>query len=185
MRVSQKEKERSHQRIVEGAARLIRERGIETTSVSDVMTDAGMTIGGFYKHFDSKDALAEAALRSAFDEMIGVMTSRLGAEAALADYQSFYLSEGHVGSPGIGCPVAALSGDVARGPASLKAEFGAGVRRTIATLVDSMPGTADERVAAATRRLALLAGAVLIARASDPDTGRAVLSAAASTPADP
>ena len=107
---------------------------------------------------------------------------RLGAEAALADYQSFYLSEGHVGSPGIGCPVAALSGDVARGPASLKAEFGAGVRRTIATLADSMPGTVDERVAAATRRLALLAGAVLIAPASDPDTGRAILSATASTP---
>lgn len=180
MRVSQAEKDRSHMRIVEGAARLVRERGIESTSVSDVMTDAGMTNGGFYKHFESKDALVAAALREAFDEMVALMESRLGSEDALAEYEGFYLSEGHVASPGMGCPVAALSGDVARAPAALKAEFGAGVRRTISTIAASLPGSdQDKKIAEATRKLAMMAGAVVIARASDPGTARAVLGAAA------
>ena len=158
----------------------MRERGIETTSVSDVMTDAGMTNGGFYKHFENKDALVTAALRTAFDDMMALMEARLGSADALADYERFYLSEGHVASPGMGCPVAALSGDVARAPAALKAEFAAGVRRTVSTIADSLQGSAEDRKAAATRKLALMAGAVLIARASDRETAKAVLSAAAS-----
>ena len=68
MRMSKDEKERSHQRIVASAARLFRERGLEGASVGDVMAAAGMTHGGFYKHFDSKDALAGSALALAFAE---------------------------------------------------------------------------------------------------------------------
>ena len=180
MRVSQGEKELSHKRIVEGASRLVRERGVETTSVADVMSDAGLTNGGFYRHFENKDALMEAAVQAAFDQMVSAMESRLdenGPQSGLADYQSYYLSEGHVGSPGVGCPVAALGGDIARAPAALKAAYGAGVRRTMATLAKTMQGSDQKRRASAARKLAMLAGAVVIARASDPETARTVLEA--------
>lgn len=155
---------------------MVRERGIETTSVSDIMADAGMTNGGFYKHFENKDALVAAAVRAAFDEMIALMESRLGSEQAFAEYQAFYLSEGHVAAPGVGCPVAALSGDVARAHAAVKEEFGVGVRRTLSVIASSMPDEHSRAVAA--RELAMMAGAVMIARASDPETARMVLAAA-------
>ena len=180
MRVSQAEKERSHRRIVDGAARLVRERGVDTTSVADVMSDAGLTNGGFYRHFDTKEALMEAAITAAFDQAVAGMEDRLtalGAESGLKGYQSFYLSDGHVKSPGVGCPIAALGGDIARAPDGLKAAYGAGVNRTIATLAKAMHGTDQKRRAGAARKLAMLAGAVVIARASDPETGRAVLEA--------
>ena len=67
MRMSQEEKEKSHERIIVSAARLLRERGVEGASVNDVMSDAGLTHGGFYKHFDTKDALlASSAGRRLF-----------------------------------------------------------------------------------------------------------------------
>ena len=66
MRVSRAEKDRSHARIVASASQLFRERGLEGASVGDVMKEAGLTHGGFYKHFDSKDALVESAIGDAF-----------------------------------------------------------------------------------------------------------------------
>ena len=180
MRVSQAEKERSHKRIVEGASRLVRERGVETTSVADVMTDAGLTNGGFYRHFETKEALMEAAIQAAFDQMVSGMEDWLrktGPEAGLTDYQNYYLSNGHVDSPGVGCPVAALGGDIARAPDVLKVAYGAGVNRTIEALAKTMHGTDQKRRASAARKLAMLAGAVVIARASDPETARTVLEA--------
>jgi len=69
MRVSREEMEKSHARIVAGAARLLRERGIENTSVADVMNDAGLTHGGFYRHFKTKDDLLIAALDKAFADL--------------------------------------------------------------------------------------------------------------------
>jgi len=179
MRVSQEEKERSHERIVASAARLVRERGIGSTSVADVMGEAGLTHGGFYRHFDTKDALLEAALQSAFDQMASGLEAQLGRDGpeAAASYQAHYLSQGHMDRPGIGCPMAALGGEVARGPDALKAVFGAGVNRMIAKLAECMQGSDQEKQANAMRELAMLAGAIVIARASDPDTARIVLSA--------
>src|SRR5262249_59434992 len=69
MRVSQAEMDKSHARIVEGATRLFREKGLESTSVADVMSDAGLTHGGFYRHFENKDALVVAALQTPFDDI--------------------------------------------------------------------------------------------------------------------
>jgi TetR/AcrR family transcriptional repressor of nem operon len=187
MRVSREEKARSRARIVAAAARLVRERGLEGTGVADVMRDAGLTHGGFYRHFDDKDALVAAALEASFDDILarldatpadGAAAGRAtpdGAAPVGADFRAFYLSEAHVERPGIGCPVAALGGEVARGAAALRAAFGAGVRRMIAALARGIPGSAPD--ARATRELAMLVGALIIARASDPATARAVLAA--------
>jgi len=178
MRVSQMEMEKNHARIVGGAARLMRERGIDGITVADVMSEAGLTHGGFYRHFETKDALAVAALQSAFNKFGDALEAQieiLGPERAVSGFQSHYLSRGHVDNPGIGCPAAALGLDVGRGPEALKNEFGAGVKRMIEILAKAMRGTKQQKREKAARRFAMLAGAVMIARASDPETARLVL----------
>jgi TetR/AcrR family transcriptional repressor of nem operon len=161
MRVTQDQKAQHHSRIVDNAARLLREQGIENTVVTDVMAAAGRTHGGFYRHFASKDALVEAALHAAFSQI-----------EALLD---------NCAHPGRGCPIAALAGDVAHAGAAQKAVFGAGVQRVAAGIAAGLSGSPGGRRAQALRHLAMLAGAVAIARASDPDTARAVLTACRET----
>ncbi len=185
MRVSREEMEKSHKRIVEGAARLVRDRGIESTSVDDVMSEAGLTHGGFYRHFKTKDALVAAALQSAFEQLTAALEARFEKyepKVAVANYHADYLSNMHVEEPGIGCPLAALGGDVARGSDALKIAFGAGVNRLVGTLARGMEGSPQERRAKAGRELAMLVGAVVIARASDPETAHSVLAACRTDP---
>lgn len=180
MRMSLEEKTRSHARIVASAARLARMHGVEGASVADVMRDAAMTHGGFYKHFASKDAMLEAALDHAFTETAQRLDPDLApAEAAArsAAFLSFYLSDLHLRTPEHGCPIATLGIDVARGTASLKQRFGAGVRRIIGLLARGTTGSDHTRRARATRDLALMVGAAIIARASDPETAALVLAA--------
>ncbi len=180
MRASQEEKERSHERIIASAAKLFRRNGIEGASVGDVMRDAGLTHGGFYKHFDSKESLLVAALDRAFDETLAWLGPKQPDEKPVAtagNFREVYLSDQHVASPSIGCPIAALGIEVARGRLQLKARFGMGVRRVIALLARGSTGSQRLREARATRQIAMMAGAVMIARASDPDTARDVMEA--------
>ena len=178
MRVSQQEKDRSHERIVDSAARLVRARGIESTSVSDVMASAGLTHGGFYRHFESKDALLVSALERAFDEMLAMLDGRpdsADASAAAVAFKRFYLSEPHVSAPEVGCPVAAIGAEVSRASDDVKAAFGAGVRRMVAALAHDGEGTKAQREARAMREFAMVVGAVVLARASDATTAAGVL----------
>jgi len=180
MRVSREEMEKSHARIVASASRLARERGIENTSVAEVMGDAGLTQGGFYRHFESKDALMQAAVASAFEVMGDALAQRFETRdprSAASGYRADYLHHVHVENPGKGCPMPTLAADVARGSDALKAAFGAGVSRAAALLASAQQGTQAEKRAQAMRELAMLVGAVVIARASDPETARAVLAA--------
>ena len=181
MRMSQEEKEKSRARIVANASRLIRERGLEGASVGDIMKAAGMTHGGFYKHFESKEALVESAIDAAFSEFLKVLEEGEPEDAVRA-YCSLYLSEDHKNHPGMGCPVAAVGPEVGRMPESLKAAFGAGVKRIVAALARVMKGSAKAKEAAALREFSMLVGAMVIARACDDDTSRAVLEACRRTP---
>src|SRR5262249_41242681 len=113
MRMSQEEKEKSHGRIVASASRLLRERGLAGASVGDVMKAAGMTHGGFYKHFDSKQALVEAAMGAAFAEFTDAL-ERGDPQQAVAAYRARYLSDGHKNHPGLACPVAAVGQEIGR-----------------------------------------------------------------------
>lgn len=178
MRMSQEEKARSRARIVASASRLFRERGLEGASVADVMQEAGMTHGGFYKHFDSKDALVERALEDAFSGFVAALAAG-DAEQAFAEYRTLYLSPEHQAHPGRGCPVAALGAEVARSSAGIKAAFGAGVRRVIDAIASTRRGSAAARRAAALREFSMLVGAMVIARASDPALADEVLAACA------
>lgn len=176
MRVSQAEKDRSHARIVASASRLLRERGLEGASVSDVMKDAGLTHGGFYKHFPNKDALARSAVEEAFATYVAMLRS--GEADAGEHYRRLYLSDGHVGNPGNGCPVAALGQDIARGSEELRSGFGKGVDQIISAIADTMTsGSPEARRTAALQQFSMLVGAVVIARASGQPIADEVLAA--------
>ncbi|WP_393054822.1 TetR/AcrR family transcriptional regulator [Streptomyces sp. LN549] len=117
-RVSQAQAEENRRRVVETASRLFREQGTHV-SVADLMKASGMTHGGFYKQFASKEALVDEATANAFDELTqrhkdGLRQysgQRDAAQQALIDT---YLSVEHRDSAADGCPVAALAGDMAR-----------------------------------------------------------------------
>ena len=183
MRVSQAEKEKSRSRIIESAARLLRERGLHGASVADVMADSGLTHGGFYRHFDTKDAMVSAALDSAFDQMVArlnrtdpssggtILSGDLGA------FEQTYLSDAHLAAPGRGCPVAALAGDVGRAGDDVRRTFAQGVRRIVSGMANQLSGSKTHRQTRAYRQLAMMAGAVAIARAADPETASEILAA--------
>jgi len=180
MRVTQQEMDSSHQRIVEGAARLFREHGVRATSVADAMNAAGLTHGGFYRHFKTKDDLVVESLRVAFDSFASPLEARQEVESpdkVATDFKALYLSDEHVASPGLGCPMPALGGELARESAQIKAEFSVGLSRVLEALAQSQPGTDSQRQDAAARELAMLVGAVVLARASDGPIGARLLEA--------
>lgn len=177
MRVSQAEKDRSHQRILDSAARLIRERGVDGAGVAEVMKDAGMTAGGFYRHFASKDDLVAAALEAAFTQSLDRVAATDEPEqavAAVAEFERFYLSAAHVDNPGMGCPIPALGGDMDRNPV-LKSTMTDGIAATIERIAAGLSGSEAERRTEAAARVAMIAGAVMIARASEAPLGQFVL----------
>lgn len=101
------------------------------------MKEAGLTHGGFYRHFESKDALLVAALEEAFAQMTRMVTDGLDKEPAPAvrqAFRDFYLSSDHLDAPEAGCPAAALSGEIGRAPAEVKTAFGTGLRTMIAAM---------------------------------------------------
>jgi TetR/AcrR family transcriptional regulator, transcriptional repressor for nem operon len=180
MRQSREAKAETHQAVVTAASRLFRERGIEGTSVGDVMQAANRTHGGFYRHFDSKEDLLVAALGRAFAEMVENLeqaTSGAPPQRVLGGFVRGYTSPGQVADVAGGCPVAALSNDVLRSTETVQAEFGRGVRRLIEALAQRLDGPEAERGARALRAFAMAAGAVMIARASDPAVATLVLEA--------
>lgn len=172
MRMSREAMSRHHEEIVAAASRMLRERGVDGTSVADLMQAAGLTHGGFYRHFDSKDALVAEASEAAFAGMLGAIDAnfgKLGAAEGLKRYVSRYLSGGHVKSPGSGCPVAAVGGEVARAGAGVRKVFADRIRRQIDKLSTGLEGDGPERRAKAACLFAMLVGGVVIARAVGDD----------------
>jgi TetR/AcrR family transcriptional regulator, transcriptional repressor for nem operon len=170
MRASRGAAAESKARIVATASKMLRARGLEGASIVDVMAAAGMTHGGFYKHFATKDDLNAAAVSAAFGEILDHFDARKsagGVEAAIRAYVEEYLSTEHIERPDMGCPVAALGADAGRRSEALSAEFAAGAEGLIGRLSRSAPaGTEREKARAdAIQCLATLVGAVVVARA--------------------
>jgi TetR/AcrR family transcriptional regulator, transcriptional repressor for nem operon len=157
-------KAESHVRIISEASRLIRERGLSGVSVSDVMTAARLTHGGFYAHFSSKDALAAAAVEAGFQEKIDYL---IGPDPdALADYVSSFLSTAHVENRGAGCPIIGFAPDATT--ADVGEQYQAAVSDGVTQLVDALSQRLPRREARrddAIRLLAILVGGVVMARA--------------------
>jgi len=139
---------------VEMASRLFRERGVESVSVGEVMASLGMTAGGFYRAFESKEALAAEACAAAF------AGSALASAPSAATMLRRYLSTAHRDAPADGCPLPALASDAAHQPAVRRA-YTEGVRDALARIEALAPG-ADSKAL-----LAGMVGALVIARAVD------------------
>jgi TetR/AcrR family transcriptional regulator, transcriptional repressor for nem operon len=174
-------KEETHERIVEVAARAIRKHGYSGVGVADVMREAGLTHGGFYAHFDSRDALLVEALERAGRESFDAV-SRIAEQRAAKGVSAFrslvetYLAETHLGSLETGCPVAALGSDMPRQSQVVRDASAVRVQRLIATVRATLPEAprSTASVVAGT-----LVGSLQIARALGDNTeARAVLSAA-------
>ncbi len=170
MRVSREQMAENRERILDTAATLFRERGFDGVGVADVMKAVGLTHGGFYGHFSSKDDLAAQALGRAF-----VHSGQSAAEARASEPQAprraiidRYLSPAHRDDPGRGCPVAALGSDTARQGEASRLAATEGVRAAIKGLCAITPGaTADERRTSAIASYATLVGALVLARMVD------------------
>ncbi|MEP3275614.1 MAG: TetR/AcrR family transcriptional regulator [Stappiaceae bacterium] len=175
-RMSEAEKQKSHARILDAAADLFREHGIEATSVSEVMKAAGMTHGGFYRHFTGKDDLVAEAFQKAVDDVVAGMENSSNAEtreAARADYIETYLSPAHVTNRKKGCPMAALGPELIRAEGETHRETAEAVNR-VASLLQG--GDADHTGYA---RLALLIGSVTLARmVNDKQKSQSILDSA-------
>lgn len=180
-RVSEAEKQKSRARILDAAAVLFREKGIAETSVAEIMKAAGMTHGGFYRHFQDKDALVAAAFRRAVDTVVAPLeaeTTPRGIAAAREAYIGAYLSRDHVDNRGTGCPIAALGSEIARTEGAIHEEASATVKRVAALLQDG----SDPSIGYA--RLSLLVGAVTLSRmVNDPALADTILDASASAAA--
>src|SRR5580704_15308626 len=115
MNAKVEQKEKSHETILESAARLVRERGIAGARVADVMKGAGLTVGGFYAHFGSKEELVDEALRRTGNELRGRLFARLD-EKPEADRAEVvfnrYLSADHRDAQTMGCPLPAVVGEI-------------------------------------------------------------------------
>ncbi|MGC1903202.1 MAG: TetR/AcrR family transcriptional regulator [Candidatus Acidiferrum sp.] len=123
MRYSQEHKARNREKILEMAARSFREHGGDTSGIGTVMKKVGLTKGGFYRHFRSKDDLFVEAVARAFDEMGNGMleAARSAPEGqALRAIIERYLSTGHANSPGMGCVLASLGPELTRKPLSVR-----------------------------------------------------------------
>jgi TetR/AcrR family transcriptional regulator, transcriptional repressor for nem operon len=176
MRVSRQKAMENRQRVVEAAARLFRDDGFDGVGVDAIMKAAGLTHGGFYGHFASKDALMAEAMAHAVERSTA-WQERLG---SLSELAAAYLSDRHRGDRANGCAVAALGADVARqGPALRKAITG-GIRRQIDRIVSLLKhGTPAARRRRAIVTYAGMVGALTLARAvDDPALAREILTAA-------
>jgi TetR/AcrR family transcriptional repressor of nem operon len=158
---SQDEKAASHRRIVEIAAGRIREAGTEAPGVAEIMRAAGLTHGGFYKHFDSRDQLISEAASAAVAHSGRRTDAALeGAEGPLAAFVDFYLSPEHRDDAASGCALAGLGPDAARGDDRVRGPFGEGVEAYLDRL-EGLLGSREDAVVA----LSSLLGALLLSRA--------------------
>jgi len=182
MRVSKETMERHHRDIVSTAAAMLRERGVQGLSVADVMQAAGLTHGGFYRHFASKDALVAEATRAAFSQILDRLeksAARKGAAKALEEYVSVYLTPEHLERPARGCPIAAFGADVAREGAEVRGAFCSGVDRLVDWIAAGLTGPETERTETAIELLSLMVGAMVTARsAGDPALSKKILARA-------
>jgi len=160
MKVSREQVLENKRTILEAAGRLFREHGFDSVTVADVMKSAGLTHGGFYGYFKSKDDLIAQALA----EVLGRAATP---PADLATYGARYLSSDHRNNVAGGCPVAALASETTRQTGGARAEMTAGLKAQIERLSRIAPGTPAHKRRAAIGSWAAMVGAMILARMSD------------------
>ena len=168
MRYSREHKQETHDRIVRKASVRLREKGAHGIGVADLMKEAGLTHGGFYAHFDSRDALLIEAFSYAMDrsnEHWRKVTEQTPPDKRLARIVESYLTPLHRDDPGHGCAITTLGAEIARESPKTRRAFAARLDRMIDLMADQIPGV--PRKAARKRAIGTLAtirGALIMAR---------------------
>jgi len=164
-------KEATHERIVEVATRAIRRSGYAGTGVADIMKEAGLTHGGFYAHFASRDALlAEAGDRAGAESV--ALAARVAAAAppgqALQAMLAAYLSPAHIAAIEVGCPVSALGSEMPRQAPEVRRAATIHIKEMIDLFARQMPNWGQpEAHAQAMATVCAMIGATILARAVD------------------
>ena len=183
MRYDTEHKQRTHAKIVREAAKAIRQQGPDTVGIASLMARLGLTQGGFYAHFKSKNVLVAEAITHIFDERYAAFQNFLNdvdPAEGLARYIDYYLSANHRDRRDRGCPVVALNSDLARMPAVAKKRFEAGMQHMTGSLADIMKKlNKPQPHALATSILSEMVGAMAIARTvSNTDLSEQILETA-------
>ncbi len=168
MRYSLEHKAENHDNILSVAARSFREHGGDSSGIGTVMKKVGLTKGGFYRHFESKDDLFVEAVARAFDEMgsrmVEVATCAPKGQALRAMIEH-YLSARHASSPGTGCVLSALGPELARKPLGIRRRIEASLEAYRERLLPFMPGqTREEKLAKFRLLFPSMAGVLMMAR---------------------
>ena len=158
MGYSRAEKEKTHKRIVSIASKRFRENGLAGVGIADLMREAGLTVGGFYKHFKSRDALVAEAVGAAlgtWERQVDAAASG-GPPVTYASLIDEYLSETHRKRLGTGCPVAALTADISRSDKGTRALVTRNIRDNIQLLEGLIRDTDPKNKSSARSQAVLL-----------------------------
>jgi TetR/AcrR family transcriptional regulator, transcriptional repressor for nem operon len=166
MRYQKGHKDATRQRIIDVASGQFRENGVAAVGLAGIMTDAGLTNGAFYSHFQSKEELVQAVLSNVFRRREATLRTaseaNVGLEATIRDY----LSSRHRDRPSAGCPTAALVAEIARHPKPTRDAFTDRVSEFIALIATQVrDGSADARRRKAAAIYGMMVGTLQLARA--------------------
>lgn len=167
MRYAPEHNDATRERILEAAARLFREHGIAAVGLAKIMAEANLTVGTFYTHFKSKEALVRDALLRSLDARHGALAPALDGADVEAVVRA-YLNPEHRDQAGTGCPVAALAAEVARHPKPTRTAFAAHNAPMLDALATWLTARRHAKVsrADAAALLGLLSGTLQLARAT-------------------
>jgi TetR/AcrR family transcriptional regulator, transcriptional repressor for nem operon len=186
LRITKEQAAENRARVVDAATNLFREKGFDAVGVAELMRAAGMTHGGFYNHFESKEALEAAACVGVFAksvakvQAIAEIPDAEGRRRAFEDYRSRYVSPAARDASAPSCPMVAFAGDVSRQSAEVREAYAAGLRAYLDAFERAgEPGAADRR--RGIKQFSELVGALTLARsvaAADPELSDEILAAA-------
>jgi TetR/AcrR family transcriptional regulator, transcriptional repressor for nem operon len=168
MRYSKEHKLETHTRIVKKASVRIRERGAHGIGVADLMKDAGLTHGGFYAHFDSREALVIEAFNYAMDRSTDrwrQLAGQAAPEERLSSIVDAYLSPQHRDNPGHGCAVPALGAEIARESPKTRKAFAGKLDQMVGMMAEQFSGASEDFARKqAMAALATMMGTLILAR---------------------
>lgn len=164
-RYSKSHKEETKRNILIHAARRFRQDGLAAVGLRSLMTDAGLTHGGFYAHFPARDALVTEALDAALDE-ISELLNRAAAADGIAGLIRAYLDPHLRDHPGLGCAGASLAPEIAREAATTQSRFAAAMNATARLISDHLPpgGSGSDRLARGRAIFAMMMGSMQLSR---------------------
>lgn len=184
MRYGKEHKEETHKKVVEAASRRFRKDGIEATGVVDLMADVGLTHGGFYAHFSSKETLVKEAIAAASAKSRARLLREIDKAHAegrdpLESIVRSYLTALHRDRPDRGCSVAALGSEIARHPRKTREAFTEGLEKTLDIIASTLPASVTtQRKDKAYAIFSTMIGALQLSRAvSDGAVSQSVIDA--------